>query len=130
MGCLHLKGAVICPQIDRVGDTCATTLIHLYQSVSKQSRDCEDIGAQGDRPYYFCRLRSGNVELEVGILLPVAEKEGELEEEAVVGIAQGSESMWTRIAVQTTFESLACADQLLPVLEVVRIGFLIATTGS
>jgi hypothetical protein len=30
MGCLHLEGAVIRPQIDRIGDACTSSLIDLF----------------------------------------------------------------------------------------------------
>ena len=37
--------------------------------------------------YHFSRLGAANRELEIGILLPVSEEEGEFVEEAVVDVA-------------------------------------------
>lgn len=99
--CLHLKGAVVCPEVDRVGDAGATALVD-----------------------HLSGLWARDVELEVGIFLPVAEEKGKLEEEAVVGIAQGSQGAGARVSVQTTLEGLAGADELLPGFEAVRVGLL------
>ncbi len=101
MGGLHLEGAVLGPQVDRVGDAGATSLVH-----------------------HLGRFGSGDVEFEVGVLLPVAEEERELEQEAVVGVAQGGQGLRAGVAAQAAVEGLACPDQLFPALEVVRIGVL------
>ena len=74
--------------------------------------------------YHFCGLGPRDVEFEVGILLPVAEQKGKLEEESVVGIAQGGESLRARIPVQAALLRLAGTDELLPQLEIVVIGGL------
>jgi len=52
-----------------------------------------------DWTYHLCRLRAGNVELEVGILLPVTKKERKLEQEAVVRIAKRCQGLGAGIAV-------------------------------
>lgn len=64
------------------------------------------------------------MELEIGILLPVAEEEWEFQQEAVVGVAKGRKRIRARVTVQTALESLACANQLLPGIVVVGISFL------
>lgn len=79
---------------------------------------------QRNKPYHFGRLGTGDVELEVGILLPVAKEQRELEEEAVVGVAESRQSLGTRVPIETAFEALAGSDQLLPIFEIVGIGFL------
>lgn len=66
MGGLHLERAVVCPEVDRVGDAGAASLVD-----------------------HLCRLWARNVELEIGIFLPVSKKERELEQESVVCVAQG-----------------------------------------
>jgi hypothetical protein len=82
---LHLKGTVICPQIHRVTNRSHSALVNLHPS---------EIYLLIPRPcalvtYHFCRFSAGNVELEVGIALPVHEKEWELCEETVVDRAGG-----------------------------------------
>ena len=101
MGGLRFKGAILCPEIDRVADAGATTLVD-----------------------HLGRLWARDVEFEIGIFLPVAEEKGKLEEESVVGLAEGSECLGTGVAVEATFESLTCANELFPVLETIRVGFL------
>jgi hypothetical protein len=79
-----------------------------------------------ERTYHFGGLGARNVELEVRILLPVAEEQRKLEEEAIVRVAEGRQGLGTRVAVESAFQALAGADQLLPVLEVVGVGILSA----
>jgi len=98
---LHLEGAILCPEINRVGDASTASLIH-----------------------HLCRLGPGDIELQVRILLPVSEQERELEEELVVSIAQHRNRLRAGVPVKTTFECLACSNQLLPVFKAIGIGFL------
>lgn len=81
-------------------------------------------GAEVWITYEFGRLGPGDVELEVGVLFPVAEEEGELCEEAVVRVAHGCESLGAGVSVEPALLSFAGADELLPGLEVVGIGLL------
>lgn len=101
MGGLHLERAVVCPEVDRVGDAGAASLVD-----------------------YLCRLWAGDVELEVGILLPVTKEEGELEKESVVCVAQGGKGLGAGVSIQAALEAFASANQLLPCLEAVGVGFL------
>lgn len=73
MGGLHLEGAIIGPQVDRVGDTRASTLIYLDEPVSRCNSFADMQGSE-NHPYYFCRLWPRDVELEIGIFLPVTEE--------------------------------------------------------
>ena len=98
---LHFERAVLGPEIDRVGDACAASFVD-----------------------HLGRLGAGNIELEVGILFPVAKQEGEFEEELIVRVAQRREGLRARVAIQATVEGLAGAHQLLPAFKVVRVGFL------
>jgi hypothetical protein len=116
---LHLEGTVLGPQIDRVGDTGAASLIYLM-SVSAWLR----LTMVHERTDHFGGLGSGNVELEVRILLPVAEKQRKLEEEAIVRVAERRQGLGTRVAVESAFQALAGANELLPALEVVGVGIL------
>jgi hypothetical protein len=75
-------------------------------------------------PYHLCRFRAGDIELEVRILLPVTEKQRELQKESVVGIAEGSEGLRTRVAIKPPFLSFASTDELLPGFEAIAVGFL------
>jgi hypothetical protein len=101
MGCVHLEGAVVCPEVDRVGNAGASPL-----------KD------------HLCGFRTSNVELGVGVLFPVSEQEWELREEAVVGVAESGQRLRAGIAVQVPLGILGRLDQVFPVLEVIRIGFL------
>lgn len=74
--------------------------------------------------YHLGRLRTRDVELEVRILFPITKKERKLEKEAVVGISKGGQSLGARVTIESAFEALAGADQLLPVLEVIGVRFL------
>lgn len=74
--------------------------------------------------HHFGRLGAGDLELELGVLLPEAKVEGELGEEAIEGIAAGGERGGAGVAAQATFEGLARVDELLPVLELVGVGIL------
>ena len=117
---LHLEGTVLGPQIDRVGDAGAASLVDLVGTSALDS----PADTKRNPAYHFGRLGTGDVELEVGILLPVTEEQRELEEEPVVRVAKSRQCLWTRVAIETAFEALAGADQFLPVLKVVRVGFL------
>lgn len=97
----HLEGAVVCPKVDRVCDAGATALVD-----------------------HLSRLWARDVEFEVGIFLPVAEEKGKLEEESVVGVAQGGQGLGTGVSVQAALETFAGAHKLLPGFEAVWIGFL------
>ena len=79
--------------------------------------------------HHLSRLGARTVELHIGILFPVSEQERELEEESVVGIAEGSEGLGARVAVQATLEGLAGFDEVFPVLEVIGVGFLWTYVG-
>lgn len=79
---------------------------------------------KGEISHHLSRLGPRNVELHVGILLPVPKQEGELEQEAVVGIAECSESLRAGIAVEAAFKRLAGLYKVLPVLETVGISLL------
>lgn len=74
--------------------------------------------------YKLGRLRASNVEFEVGVLLPVAEEKRKLEKKPVEGIAHKSQSLRAGVSVEATLLGLAGANELLPVLEAVGIGFL------
>lgn len=106
MSCVHLERAVLRPEIYRVCDASAPPLIH-----------------------HLGRLGARDVELQIGILLPVSEEERELEEESVVGIAKHGKRLRARIPRQPTLERFACPDELLVGVEVVRIRFLVASIG-
>src|SRR4051812_25649214 len=117
MGCVssfHLEGAILCPQIDRIGDASASSLVHLDMHV--RTRPISEKRA-GFCPYHFGRLGTRDVEFEIGILLPVAEQQGELEKESIVCGAEGCQSLRARVSVETAFESFTGAYQLFPVLE-------------
>jgi hypothetical protein len=72
---LHLERAVIGPQIDRARDGAHTALVN-------------KLGG----------LRASNSKLQIGVLLPVAEEERELREEAVIHVAHELDGGWTRVA--------------------------------
>lgn len=101
MSCLHLEGAVLSPQVDRMADARDTSLVD-----------------------HLCSFRACDVEFEVGVLLPVSEEERELGKEAIVGVSEGREGLRARAAVQAAFKRLSSVDELLPVLETIGIGFL------
>lgn len=74
--------------------------------------------------YHLSRLGPGDVEFHISILLPVSKQERKLEEKSIVCVAESRQGLGTRVSVQTTLEGLAGLDEVLPVFEVVGVGFL------
>lgn len=120
MGSLHLEGAVLGPQVNRVGDACTTSLVDLEKGVLAMRYrlfwNCWPT-------HHLCGFGAGDIELLIGILLPVAEQKRELEKEAVVSVAEGRNSLGARVPIQRAVH-LTRADKLLPGLEAVGIGVL------
>lgn len=85
---------------------------------------CDGMRRHATITYHLGRLGSCNVELEIGVLLPVAKEQGKFEKESVVGIAQSPQGLGAGVAVQAALQTLAGAYKLLPVLEVIGIGVL------
>lgn len=79
--------------------------------------------AQASTTHHLRRFGPRDVELLVGILLPVAKEKGELKEETIVGVAESSDGLRARVSVEGAVH-LARADKLLPGLEAVGIGVL------
>ena len=94
---LDLEIAVVRPQVYRVGDAGNTPLIHR-----------------------LCRFSTGDDEFLVRIALPVYEEQRKLCEEAVVDVAEGSDGLRARVAVQTSLQSLNSSHKGVPWLIVVR----------
>jgi len=126
VGCLHLEGAIRRPKIHAVLYTGASSFVDLNQV--SYLRDIQRTRGEQKEiisfTYHLCRLGTGNVELKIGILLPVAEKQWKLEEKSVVSIAQGSEGLRTGVPIETTLLSLASTDKFLPRIKVVGVCFL------
>lgn len=80
--------------------------------------------------HHLGRLGPRDVKLEVRIFFPVAKKQREFVEESVVGVAKGCERLGAGVAVQATLQRLACLDEAFPILEAIRIGFLLAVSTS
>jgi hypothetical protein len=95
---VHLECAVVGPQVYRRCDARDTALVDHLSS-----------------------LGTANGELQVGILLPVAEEQRELGEEAVVDVANQFDGGWVRIAGDAAFELRGTSDERFPLLEVVFI---------
>lgn len=74
--------------------------------------------------HHFCRFGSRDVELRVGILLPVSEQEWKFGEESVVGVAKSGQRLRTGIAIEVALGILGRLDQVLPMFKVIWIGFL------
>ena len=51
------------------------------------------------QPYHLRSFSAGNGEFEVGIFLPISKQKRKLCKKAVVGVAGGCDSLWTRIAI-------------------------------
>jgi hypothetical protein len=68
MSCLHLEGAVIGPEIDRIGDVGASPFVYLKNPCQLRNRRSTD----QHLTHHLGRLRASNVELHVSILFPVA----------------------------------------------------------
>ena len=60
--------------------------------------------------YHLSRLGVANREFEIGIFLPVSEKERELGKEAVVDVANEFDGRWARVARDAAFEVLRASD--------------------
>ena len=71
--------------------------------------------------YHISCLGPRDGEFHVGIFFPVSEQQGELGEETIVDIASGRDGLGVGVAVNSTFQALAGADQFLPCLEVVGV---------
>ena len=97
---LHFEGAVVGPQIDRIGDAGASSFVN-----------------------HLGRLWTSNIELLVGILLPVGEQQRKFLEETIVRISEGGDSLGARVSVEATLH-LNGANEFLPLFEVVGIGIL------
>lgn len=67
--------------------------------------------------HHFRRLGTCDGKLEVGILLPVAEKQREACEEAVVCVSRSCNGLGAGVAVEASFLRFCGAHQLLPVLK-------------
>lgn len=124
MSGFHLEGAVLGPQVDRVGDASATSLVDLIAASALLGQ----VKNRTIHAYHFGRLWARDVEFEVGILLPVAKQQREFEEESIVGVAECCQSLGARVPIQSTLKALAGPDQFLPVLEAVGIRFLCMAT--
>lgn len=79
--------------------------------------------AQASTTHHLRRFGPRDVKLLVGVLLPVAKEKRELEEETIVGVAEGGDGLGARVSVKGAVH-LARADKLLPGLEAVGIGVL------
>lgn len=95
---LHLEGAVVSPQIDRGRYGAHTALI-------------DEFGG----------LWASDPELEIGVLLPEAEEERELGEEAVVHVAYELDGGRARIARNASLEVRSAMDERLPQVVVVLL---------
>lgn len=75
MSSFHLKGAILCPQVDRIGDASASSLIHLDIPIRTRPIS-EKRGGLGS--YHFGRLGTRDIEFEIRIFFPVAKQQGKL----------------------------------------------------
>ena len=121
VGCLHLEGAVLSPQVDRIGDAGNASFVDLGGNLLGCARAT---GISEKIAHHLCRFWAGDIKLHVGVLFPVSEQEGELEQEAIVGISKCRKGLRARVSVETALEGLTRFDQVLPVLETVRIRLL------
>lgn len=64
--------------------------------------------------YHLSGFSASNGEFEIGILLPVTEKQRKFCKETVVNIASGRDRLRTGISVQAAFERFCSGNQLLP----------------
>lgn len=71
--------------------------------------------------HHLCSFCAGDRELHVGIFLPVSEEERKLGEEAIVGMACGSDGLGVRVTVDATLKRLCAAHEFLPSFEVIGI---------
>lgn len=102
---LHLEGAVVFPQVYRVGDACDTAFVDLQASAWIMPAECS---------YYLRRFRARDRELEVGVLLPVAKEERELGEESVEDLSGCGYGLGAGVSVQTALEGLCRTNEGLP----------------
>lgn len=96
MACLHLEGAVICPEVDGIRDARYAAFVDLEASSAHTL-----VSARGT--HHFSRLGPADGKLQIGIFLPVSEEEGEFGEEAVVHIADQFNCRRAGVAGNTTF---------------------------
>jgi len=117
---LGLEVAVAGPQVDRYADAGDAALVHLFltSTLRRLALLCHH------STYHVRRLCTRDSELEVGIFLPIPVEQREAGEEAIVDFAGGCDGLWTRVAVDATFLLLSGEDELVPVLELLRVGEL------
>lgn len=71
--------------------------------------------------HHLSSLCAGDGELQVRISLPESIKQGIAGEELVVHLANGSDGLRTRVAIEAALLRLGGADELLPFLEVLGV---------
>ena len=74
--------------------------------------------------HYVDRLGTSNVELQVHILLPVAEEERKLLEKGIVYLSNELDCSWMGIARNTSFEVTCAMDKSLPAVVNVLVFYL------
>ena len=121
VGCLHLEGAVLSPQVDRIGDASNASFVDLGSTLLALRWTH---GALDEVAHHLCRFWAGDVELHIGVLFPVSEQEGKLEQETIVGISKCRKCLGARVSVEAAFEPLARLNQVLPVLKAVGVFLL------
>ena len=116
--CLDLEAAVVGPEVNGNADASDAALVDLApcQLASCLLEACS--------AHHLCRLSPGNRKFQVCISLPESVEQGVSCEKTVVSLACGCDRLRAGIAVESTFLCFSCADQLLPVLEFLRVGCL------
>lgn len=71
--------------------------------------------------YHLCRFSASYREFQISILLPVAEEQRKLGEEAIIGVTRSGDGLRVGVAVDATFKGLCSANQFLPSFEIVGI---------
>lgn len=71
--------------------------------------------------YHVRSLCSRHRELQIGILLPVTEEQGELGQKPVVCASDSCNGLRVGVAIDSTLQRLCGANEFLPCLEVVGI---------
>lgn len=79
------------------------------------------VGAKGYKTYHVRCFGASDREFQIGVLLPVSEKQRELGQKSVVNISRGGDGLRIRVAVDSPLERFSGTNQLLPSFEVIGV---------
>ena len=114
MAGLDFEGAIICPQVNGIGDACYTSLVYLRMSASPLG------WLRSGTAYQLCSLGPRNGKFEICIFFPVPKQQRELGKETIIYVSSGGDGLGTGVSVETSLERFCSTHELFPVFEAIR----------